>query len=191
VADPSTSELVRSAAAGDQAAWDQLVDRYSRLVWSIARSHRLGHADAADVYQTTWLRLVEHLTRLRDPEQLPSWLATTARNECRTMLRRSGRERPDESIADQIGLLPDMSAGPESAMLANEERAQVAQAFARLPDRCQQLLRLLLAEPGPTYADVADTMGIAVGGIGPTRRRCLEHLRTFLDDVPPREKKAW
>ncbi|HET6685932.1 MAG TPA: sigma-70 family RNA polymerase sigma factor, partial [Jiangellaceae bacterium] len=87
MADPSTSDLVRDAAGGDQGAWNQLVDRYSRLVWAVARGHRLAHADSADVFQTTWLRLVEHLGRLRDPEQLAGWLSTTARHESLRVLR--------------------------------------------------------------------------------------------------------
>src|SRR5215211_7638838 len=73
------AELVRAAAEGDQAAWNGLVDRYNGLVWSVARSHRLATADASDVVQTTWLRLVENLGRLQDPDRVGAWLATTAR----------------------------------------------------------------------------------------------------------------
>src|SRR5213080_2918328 len=86
--------LVRAAAGGDQAAWDALVDRFASLVWSVARAHRLSAADAADVSQTTWLRLAEHIDRLRDPERVAGWLATTTRNECLKVLRLSGRQIP-------------------------------------------------------------------------------------------------
>ena len=102
MADPSTSDLVRDAAGGDQGAWNQLVDRYSRLVWAVARGHRLANADSADVFQTTWLRLVEHLGRLRDPEQLAGWLSTTARHESLRVLRLGRRERPDDDIAGAV-----------------------------------------------------------------------------------------
>src|SRR5947199_10585188 len=85
-------ELVRAAAAGDQAAWNELVERYQGLVWATARSFRLSRADAADVAQTTWLRLVENLDRIRDPERLGSWLATTARRESLRHIRLHGRE---------------------------------------------------------------------------------------------------
>jgi len=181
VVDPSTSALVRDAAGGDQGAWNQLVDRYSRLVWSVARGHRLAHADSADVFQTTWLRLVEHLGRLRDPEQLAGWLSTTARHESLRVLRLGRRERPDDNVA--VG--PESSGqgdqGPEPALLANEERASVAAAYSRLSERCQSLLRLVVAEPGLSYADVAQALGIPVGSIGPTRGRCLQQLRRLLD----------
>src|SRR4051794_3498545 len=92
---PSTSglaPLVHAAAGGDEAAWNALVDRFSGLVWAVARAHRLGAADAADVSQTTWLRLVENLTRLRDPEAVGAWLASTARREALRVLRRGSRE---------------------------------------------------------------------------------------------------
>jgi RNA polymerase sigma factor (sigma-70 family) len=179
VADPSTSDLVRDAAGGDQGAWNQLVDRYSRLVWAVARGHRLAHADSADVFQTTWLRLVEHLGRLRDPEQLAGWLSTTARHESLRVLRLGRRERPDD-IAGESNDSGD--AGPETALLASEERASVAAAYTRLSERCQGLLRLVVAEPGLSYANVARALGIPVGSIGPTRGRCLEQLRRLLDE---------
>src|SRR3954464_637874 len=88
------SQLVHAGGDGDQAAWDALVDRFASLVWSVARAHRLSAADAADVSQTTWLRLAEHIGRLRDPERLAGWLSTTARNECLKVLRHAGRQIP-------------------------------------------------------------------------------------------------
>ena len=95
------AELVRAAAEGDQAAWNGLVDRYNGLVWSVARSHRLATADASDVVQTTWLRLVEHLGRLQDPERVGAWLATTARRECLRTLRHSARQVPTEELPEE------------------------------------------------------------------------------------------
>jgi RNA polymerase sigma factor (sigma-70 family) len=180
VAKPSTSDLVRDAAGGDQQAWNQLVERYSRLVWAVARGHRLAYADSADVFQTTWLRLVEHLGRLRDPEQLAGWLSTTARHESLRVLRLGRRERPDEDVAAGPEPNGHGDPGPESTLLANEERASVAAAYARLSERCQALLRLVVADPGLSYADVAKALGIPVGSIGPTRGRCLEQLRRLL-----------
>lgn len=181
MADPSTSNLVRDAAGGDQGAWNQLVERYSRLVWAVARGHRLAHADSADVFQTTWLRLVEHLGRLRDPEQLAGWLSTTARHESLRVLRMGRRERPDD-VANGRESNRQGDPGPEPALLAHEERATVAAAFTRLSERCQALLRLAVAEPGMSYADIAQALGIPVGSIGPTRGRCLQQLRRLLDE---------
>ncbi len=182
VEDPTTSDLVRDAAGGDQGAWNQLVDRYSRLVWAVARGHRLAHADSADVFQTTWLRLVEHLGRLRDPEQLAGWLSTTARHESLRVLRLGRRERPDDDITGGGEANGTGDPGPETALLASEERAWVAAAYTRLSERCQALLRLVVAEPGLSYADVARALGIPVGSIGPTRGRCLDQLRRLLDE---------
>src|SRR5260370_34307535 len=88
----TTRQLVAAATGGDQEAWAALVERYTSLLWSVARSYRLPEADASDVVQTTWLRLVEHLDRIADPERLPGWLATTARRECMRLVRRAGRE---------------------------------------------------------------------------------------------------
>src|SRR5439155_25716721 len=86
--------LLKQASDGDQRAWDELVNRYTRLLWSVGRAHRLDTADAADAVQTTWLRLLEHLDRIEDPERLVGWLVTTMRRECLRILRRTGPERP-------------------------------------------------------------------------------------------------
>src|SRR5918997_3091797 len=109
------AELVRAAAEGDQAAWNGLVDRYNGLVWSVARSHRLSMADASDVVQTTWLRLVENLGRLQEPERVGAWLATTARRECLRALRHSARNLPTEEVPEQVA-----EARVDSALLIEE-----------------------------------------------------------------------
>ena len=83
----SVGDLVARARNGDKQAWDALVERYAPLVWSICRQHRLDGADAADVGQNVWLKLVEQLDRIRDPAALPGWLATTTRRECWRVLR--------------------------------------------------------------------------------------------------------
>lgn len=176
MAPTADGELVRAAARGDRGAWDALVGRFAGLVWSIARSYRLGAADAADVSQTAWLRLVEHLDRLRDPDRVGAWLATTTRNECLRVLRRAGRLVPTDSEAD---LEPDDPPTPavEAGLLAGERDAALWEAFAAISPRCQALLRLLTADPMPSYEAIGAAMGMPVGSIGPTRARCLEHLR--------------
>src|SRR5438093_11326126 len=97
-----TRALLVAAAGGDQAAWDAIVSNYGSLLWSIARSYRLSAADAGDVVQLTWLRLVENIDRIADPDRLPGWLATTIRRECLQLIRRAGREQPilDSSRSD-------------------------------------------------------------------------------------------
>ncbi|HEX2772226.1 MAG TPA: sigma-70 family RNA polymerase sigma factor, partial [Micromonosporaceae bacterium] len=97
---PLDEDFVERIRARDEAAWAELTNRYSSLLWSVARDMRLGDDDAADVVQTTWLRVVERLSSLQDPRRLGSWLATTMRRECLAVLRRQGREVPMESWND-------------------------------------------------------------------------------------------
>jgi RNA polymerase sigma factor (sigma-70 family) len=170
-------QLVQAAANGDRAAWDEIVDRFGGLVWATARAYRLSRADAADVAQTTWLRLVEHLDRIRDPERLPGWLATTARNESLRHLRLQARERPSDDA--QLLELPSDEA-PDLALLANERAVALWRAFARLAERCQALLRLLVSVTEPSYEEIGAALDMPVGAIGPTRMRCLEKLRQEL-----------
>jgi len=175
--DPSVTDLVRRASEGDQRAWEVLVDRYAGLVWSVTRAYRLGPSDAADVHQVTWLRLVEHLGRLREPQALPGWIATTARRECITVLRRSGRQIPVDIELDAPAAR-DVDAPPLDARLVADERADALRAaFDTLPPSCQVLLRLLMADPPPSYQQVSATLDMPIGSIGPTRARCLERLR--------------
>jgi RNA polymerase sigma factor (sigma-70 family) len=182
MSDDDVSSLVKRASDGDQAAWDALVERYTNLLWSVARGYRLERADAADVIQVAWLRLVEHLPRLRDPERVGAWLATTVRRECLQII--ATRKRRGGPVEDEIlTSLPDDAAPVDARLLADERDRALWQAFAGMPDRCQRLLRILMADPPPSYQDVAETLTMPVGSIGPTRARCLERLRTLLDDV--------
>jgi RNA polymerase sigma factor (sigma-70 family) len=173
VDDASNGELVEAAAAGDQKAWDALVDRFTSLLWNIARQYRLSAADAADVVQTTWLRLVENLDRIAEPERLAGWLATTARRECLRVSRRTDLPRPGEDFA----VIPDDGPAPGEQLLREEQDAALWAALARLGEGCQQLIRLLISDPPPSYAETAVIMGMKVGSIGPTRQRCLNQLR--------------
>ena len=145
---------------------------------AVARSYRLDQADAADVVQTTWLRLLEHLDRIEDPSRLVGWLVTTARRECLRVLRRSGRERP---VADEDTTLEvtDDAEPVDAHLITSERNAILWRAFLRLPQRCQQLLRIVVAMP-QAYHEVSAAMDMPVGSIGPTRARCLSRLRDLL-----------
>ena len=166
------AELVRAAREGDQAAWNSIVERFSGLVWATVRAHRLSPGDGGEVVQTTWLRLVEHLDRIREPERLGGWLATTARNECLRQIRHSAREVPSE--------LADLERGDsgtlDQGLLAAERDRAFWKAFTELGERCQALLRVLMAETEPSYQEVSAALDMPIGAIGPTRRRCLERL---------------
>lgn len=170
--------LLDAARQGDQSAWDALVAEYTNLVWSIARGYRLGTADAADVVQMTWLRLVENLNRVKDPERLAGWLATTTRRECLQLLRRSGHERPasDDALLD----VPDAAEPMDAGLLLNERDGALWAAFRRIGERCQRLLRVLMASPPPSYQEVSAALDMAIGTIGPARQRCLDQLRRLI-----------
>lgn len=179
---PGVGELVQAAAAGDQAAWDAIVDRFAALVWSVARGHRLSQTDAADVSQTVWLKLVENLGAIREPERLAGWISTTARNECLRLLRRSGRVvlSVDNEDRDRV----DEHAPPLDARLLDAERdTALWRAFALISTRCQGLLRLLLTDPPPSYDEVGAALDMPIGSIGPTRGRCLQHLKAQLATI--------
>ena len=166
--------LVLAARDGDQAAWNGLVDRYAGLGWAIARAFGLDRTDAADVNQMVWLRLVEQLDRLREPDRVGAWIAAVTRNECRRVLRRSGRELPTEHDPQQAD---HRTESPDMPLLREERHAALWDAFDQLPDRCRTLLRLLMAEPRPAYAEIAAALDVPIGYIGPTRQRCLDRLR--------------
>ena len=173
LSDAETGELVSRARAGDAEAWEKLTDRYTGLLWSLGRGMRLSHTDTADAVQTTWLRLVEHLDDLRNPEGVGSWLVTTMRRECLGALRRSARTMTADGLDD----IPAVGDDLDDALLRNERDAALWRAFAGLQPRCQALLRVLMSDPPPTYAEVSAALDMPVGSIGPTRQRCLALLR--------------
>lgn len=173
--------VVRRAADGDMHAWDRLVDQYGRLIWSIPVRFKLEESDAADVVQTTWMRLIEHIDRIEQPDRLGSWLAATARNEC--LRNMAARKRLVLVHEDQEFDGADHGPEVDEALLAAERAQVVRDALAHLPSQCQQLLGLLMADPPVTYAEISDQLGLPVGSIGPTRKRCLAKLRTLLESL--------
>lgn len=173
VQDVSTAVLVARAAHGDQPAWNGLVERYGGLVHAVARSFRLSPADVADVFQTVWLRFAEHIDRLRDPDRAGAWLATTTRHECLRLLRTSARV----VVSDELELDPDAEGQQtiEEMLEGEEERVAVREAFARLPEKCQRLLAMVI-DPDLTYQDICLQLDMPMGSIGPTRGRYLKRL---------------
>lgn len=173
------SDVVQRAAAGDSEAWNLLVRSFTGMIFAIATGYRLGPADAGEVVQSTWLRLLENLERIREPERVGGWLATTARRESQRLLRLRGRElvTDDERELDRIA--GPAAQTPESALLDYDRARRVRAAFARLPERCRRLLQLVVVV-APPYAEVAAALDMPVGSIGPTRARCLDRLRRLL-----------
>lgn len=177
----SVWDLVLAARGGRQDAWDELVDRFTPLVVCVVRRHRLRDADEDDVVQTLWLRLVEHLGDIRDPQALPGWIMTTTRNECLRLIKARQRSQPvdplaaatvfdaptaqafDDQVADDI-----VSGARHQALLA---------AFGDLAEHQRQLLALLVADPPLAYAEISRRLKIPIGSIGPTRARALQRIR--------------
>lgn len=181
VADLDVTWLVRQASAGDTKAWEQLIERYGRLIWSITRDFKLRESDAADVFQTTWMRLIEHVDRIKHPDRLGSWLAATARNECLRCIASHKRlvlTREDDAMMDGPA---DLGAEIDEALLAGERAETVREAMGHLPQRWQQLLGMLMADPPIPYTQISSELGLPIGSIGPTRGRCLARLRVLLE----------
>ena len=174
--DPLVIAMVNRAAAGDQGAWNKIVERYSPLVWSICLRYRLDRQDSDDVGQSVWLLLVERIGMLREPAALPGWLATTTQRECLRVLRISRRHDHAELPDEQLSLDLD-AAVIEEELLAAERDAAVRAAFAELPRGCRELLAMLIGDQPHSYEDISATLGMRVGSIGPMRARCLDRLR--------------
>jgi RNA polymerase sigma factor (sigma-70 family) len=174
--DPSVIALVERAVNSDQTAWNDIVERYAPLVWSVCARYRLNDQDIEDVGQTVWLLLVEHLRALREPAALPGWLATTTHRECQRALTTARKTEDagtklDDALAVVDGTLI------EQEILAAERNAALRLALRELPPRCQQLLAMLISDPPYSYAEISATLEIPMGSIGPQRSRCLERLR--------------
>jgi RNA polymerase sigma factor (sigma-70 family) len=175
--DSPTADLVMCARKGDSDAWDALVERFAPLIWSICRRYRLEHADAHDVGQYVWLQLVDQFEAVHDPAALAGWLATTTRRECFRVLRAARRQQDLGHVLD-VETIPDEQTGmAEHELLLAERHAAVREAFDRLPAPCRRLVAMLMEEPPVPYAEISARLGIPVGSIGPTRRRCLDKLR--------------
>lgn len=169
----TNTDLLAKAGIGDEDAWREIVRRHLPLLWTVARSLRLGEADAADVCQNTWLTLAEHLTRIREPEKLSAWLITTTRNEGLRVLRLRGRETPVELWGPPDADHPE----PEDVVITGDLAKTVWRAYSSLTDRCQEILRLLAYAPDLTYRQMAAILEMPATNLGSTRSRCLAVLR--------------
>ena len=171
------ADLLAACGRGEQRAWDALIDRYGRLVYSIPRQFRMSDSDAEDVFQTVFAALLKNIDRIDRPERLSSWLITTARRECMRLIRASKRERAADAadhMIDDPDEVRDMTARLEQQHL-------VRTAMARLEERDRNLLTALFkAGGGGDYESIASKLGIPVGSIGPTRARAFKKLERIL-----------
>ena len=172
--------IVAQAREGVAAAWEALIARFGGLVAAIARRCRLSDADVAEVCQTTWLRLVENLDRIEQPERIGAWLATTSRRES---LRIATRQVV-VSANDLVYFIADDKADPlDAALLRGEQEIAIRKAAEQLSPRCQRLLGLLMGDDDLPYKEIAEQLNMPIGSIGPTRGRCLDHLREILAEM--------
>jgi len=176
-ADFVVTTLVTRAKDGDAQAWDALVDRYAPLIWSICHRHRLSRADADDVSQSVWLRLVGHLGQLREPAALPGWLVTTTRRECGRIMRTSYGPQAASYPLDADTMMDEQAVAADSELLSAERHLALRAAFSHLPPDGQRLIAMLAADPPVPYAEISARLGMPVGSIGPTRRRYLDAMR--------------
>jgi RNA polymerase sigma factor (sigma-70 family) len=171
------TELVEAARTGERSAWAEIFQRYGGLVRAVVGSFRLTEADAADAVQNTWLRAVERLDLVSDPERLGGWLRTTARRECLSLATATVRTQPDSDLTDA---LLDSAPGPEALVLREEARRTVRAAVERLEGRRRRLIDALFYDEADHYADIARRIDMPVGSIGPVRARTLRDLRERL-----------
>lgn len=176
----SLADLLLRVGDGEPAAWDEIYRRYGKHVSRTVRSFRLQEADALDAVQMTWLRLAENAHRIRFPERLCGWLATTARHECLHILRQAKPAAGAISIAPET--VVDPSVGPEQCVIDADTSRTLWELVAELSPRRRTLLRTLFTDSPGSYAEVADVAGIPLGGIGPTRARALQQLRHRLNE---------
>jgi RNA polymerase sigma factor (sigma-70 family) len=172
--------LVAAAAAGEQQAWRELVGRYAPLLVSVIRRFRLTPSETDDVAQTVWLRLVEHLDSLQEPQAIPRWIITIARRESIRYLSSERRLRPNDPLDPEYQSVAADNGEPDEGLFRAERHEVLLAGLAELPRRQRELLLLLIDDPQPSYAEISKCTGIPVGSIGPTRSRALERLRRSL-----------
>jgi RNA polymerase sigma factor (sigma-70 family) len=187
--DPSDETLLLACRRGDAAAWEKLVMRYQRLLYTIPRRAGLSEDLSADVFQSVFAKLLEHLDRIEQPARIRAWLVTTARREAWRAMRRERAvlslarqdDAEDKSDEEQV---PDNAPLPEQVLLRLEEQHAVRAAVEALDERCRRLLKLLFYQPEPpTYTEIAFALDMPEGSIGPTRARCLQKLRRLLENA--------
>jgi RNA polymerase sigma factor (sigma-70 family) len=180
-------EMVKLARDGDSKAKEALVSGLQRLVWHTIADFGLSHEDRQDVFAGTFCRLFERLDSIREPERLPGWIATTARNEALTLLRARGRV----IVSDTIEESDDPEPSHDAELLDRELHGALQAAFLTLPHNCREILRLATAVPRLSYEEIGELLQMPHGSIGPTRQRCLDrlrntpHLRPFLEGGQP------
>ncbi len=192
--DQDLEVLVAGALGGHSAAWDALVARLERVVWKSVNMLTSDREVREDAFAATWLRLAERLHTIREPEKLPGWLATTSCNEVRQIVRQRGRQHaslnesfgtPGGGVGDLIDTLTVDTGEHADGMVADEQHGDVRAAFAQLDEACREIITVLvLADPPLAYDEASELLGRPIGSLGPSRRRCLDKMKSLLDHHP-------
>ena len=179
------ARLVARCIEGDARAWEALVRRHERLVYSVGRSYRLADEDMSDVFQDVFTALLKGLPRLRDGRTLVRWLSSTTERIARTMALKRRREAAREDREeDTVANLADSGDAVGEDLERIERQHQVRTALAGASERCKRLIEALYYEdPTPSYAELSQRLGVPVGSLGPTRARCMERLKDHFEDV--------
>lgn len=186
VDEPTDQTLLERCRAGDAKAWSSLVQRYASLVYTVPRRARLSGAAVDDVFQLTWMRLVEHLDTIEDPSRVRAWLVTTALRETLAQIRDTGRTGAGDSSAFDPDAVPDPGPTPEAILAEWQEACRLRMGVQRLDTRCREILTAVyLLDPPEPQAELAERLGVAKNSISPMRTRCLDALLRQLDAEPP------
>ena len=187
--DFDVEHVVAACRNGSEEAWRMLAERFTPLVYAVARRTGLSEAASDDVTQTVFATLVRRIDAIDDPVALPRWLTVATQRACWRHLRseRARRERESNRQTDRRG--PDEEASMLEVAAAKELRAEyVRAAMQRIGARCRKLLTVLFSDPGgragTAYTAAAQTLKMPVGSIGPTRARCLNRLADELSSDP-------
>ena len=176
--------LVKRCRRGDQAAWDELVDRYQRLIYAIPRRAGLSEEQASDVFQEVFLTLVEKIDEIQQPEKIRSWMVTTAKFKTWGLIRGSkGFHSPDttEEMENEMASIADLSPLADDMLIELEEQHLIRTALTELEERCQKILSMIyLTDPPASYAEVGAAIGVGETSISPLRSRCLKKLEKVL-----------
>lgn len=176
--------LVRRCQKGDQSAWDELVDRYQRLIYAVPRRAGLNEEQACDVFQEVFVTLIEKIDSIREPEKIRSWMVTTAKFKTWAAIRGiKGRYSPatEDEMEAEMASIADTSPLADEVLIEFEEQHMIRSALALIEERCQKILSMIyLCDPAASYAEVASAIGVGETSISPLRTRCLKKLEKVL-----------
>ncbi|MBL8180103.1 MAG: sigma-70 family RNA polymerase sigma factor [Blastocatellia bacterium] len=176
--------IVARCRRGEHAAWDELVDRYQRLIYAIPRRAGLTDEQAADVFQEVFVTLVEKLDKIEQPERIRSWIVTTAKFKTWAVIRgRKGHYSPatDEELENELNSIPDAAPLSDDLLIELEEQHLIRTAVNELDERCREIVSMIyLQDTAASYAEVAAQIGVGETSISPLRSRCLKKLQKLI-----------